>query len=245
MVLAELVDQRLTIDMPKRTKAKSPRRELMREELLTKATEVFEQKGYAQATIEDIANALSLKRSALYYYFKTKNDIILALIKSQVEGRAREMEELVASHTGTPTEKLRALLLISILCRTTGGTGVRALESVGWEMPPKTKAAFERARRRILDVHIRVMNEGMKRGEFRIMDPNIASLAVLGVANWTSSWYSPTGKHTPQQLADQLIEIAISGIAKSGRERPQGRSQTEIIALMRAGIGELERLARE
>lgn len=221
------------------TKSKNPRRELVREEILTKAAEVFEQKGFAQTRIEDIASALDLKRSALYYYFKTKNDILHALVEDYVESKAREMEELVVNHTGSPIEKLRALLSTSILNRTLGGARVRALDGVGAEMPAETKTAFEHARRKILDLHIQVIRQGMDAGDFRSIDPRIAALAVLGVASWTSWWYSPGGRRDPQEIAQILVDIAINGLVRSELDRAQGKSPGEIIALIQKDLAEL------
>lgn len=233
--------QQTGLAMNETKKTKSPRRELVREEILTKAAEVFEQRGFTQTRIEDIARALDLKRSALYYYFKTKSDILHALVEDYVESKAREMEELLTNNSSSPSEKLRALLSASILTRTSGGARVRALDSVGTEMPSETKAAFKHARRKILDLHVQVIREGMEAGEFRSIDPRVAALAVLGVVNWISWWYSPTGRHDPPELAQVLVDIAINGLIRSELDRAQGKSPTEIIALIHKDLAELQR----
>ena len=223
-------------------KASNPRRELVREELLTRAAEVFEAKGFAQTRLEDIALALNLKRSALYYYFQTKNDILRALVEQYAENVASKMEEIAANHPGTYADKLRALLSSSILDRMEGGARFRALDGVGAEMPEDIKKSFAHARRRILDIYVATIRDGMDAGEFRSLDPGVAALAVLGVANWTSWWYRPNGRQEPQELARTLIDIAIQGLVPSEADRAQRRSATEIIGFIENDLAELRRL---
>jgi AcrR family transcriptional regulator len=219
----------------------SPRRELVREELLTKAAEVFEQKGFGQTRIEDIAKALGLKRSALYYYFETKNDIARALVEDYLSSKANDLEELVSSSSGSPTEKLRALLTQQILNRTSGGGArARALNKMGPELPDETRATLQSARRRIRDLYVQVIEEGIEAGEFRHVDARIAALAVIGIANWTSWWYSPGGRLEPSELAETLVDIAVNGLRRTDVDRAQGRSLKEIIAYIRRDLSELE-----
>ncbi|WP_164778439.1 TetR/AcrR family transcriptional regulator [Mesorhizobium sp. M7A.F.Ca.US.006.01.1.1] len=219
----------------------APRHQLVRDEILTKAAEVFERQGFAQTRLEDIATVLSLKRSAIYYYFKTKNDILHALVEDYAERKAREMEDLVTDHKGSAIEKLQVLLSVSVLNRTLEGPRVRALDTVATEMPAKTKAIFEQARRRILNLHVGVIREGIEQGELRAVDPTMAALAVLGVANWTSWWYSPTGRQRPEELARSLADIALNGLARSEIDRSQGQQPLQIIDLIQRDLGELRR----
>src|SRR5580704_1083853 len=113
----------------------SPRKELVREEFLTKAADVFEKKGYAQTTIQDLAQALELSRSALYHYFKSKEEILEALVLEHTEYAAEQMEQRLAGRTGSPSEQLRELLASSINGRMTGGARLRVLDQLAAEMP--------------------------------------------------------------------------------------------------------------
>lgn len=227
----------------KKSELTTPRRELIRQEFLTKAAEVFEKKGFSQTRIHDVAQALELSRSALYHYFKSKDEILEALVEEHTEQAAERMEEFVATQPGSPVEKLRALLSRSILDRMSGGARLRVLEQLAADMPPKIKQHFERARRRILDLHAKLIEEGIATAELRAVDPRTAALAILGIAGWTSWWYSPTGRKSPQELADLLVDIAINGLAQSSVDQAKGGSSKQIIKSIRRDLAELERLA--
>ena len=88
------------------------------------------------------------------------------------------MEEFVATQPGSPVEKLRALLSRSILDRMSGGARLRVLEQLAADMPPKIKQHFEGARRRILDLHAKLIEEGIATAELRAVDPRTAALAI-------------------------------------------------------------------
>jgi AcrR family transcriptional regulator len=230
-------------------KAKSrittPRRELIREEFLNKAAEVFERKGFSPTRISDVAEALSLSRSALYHYFKSKDEILSALVEEHTEQAAERMEKFVRSDTGSPATKLRALLTMVILSRMSGGARIRVLDQLAVEMPPKIKAHFEGARRRIFAVIRTVIQDGIDSGEFRSVDPRTAALAVIGIAVWTSWWYSPSGRQTPQELADVLVDIAINGLTRQSDDPRKGDSSQEIIGSIRRQLSHLEKLVAD
>ncbi len=227
-----------------KTAAKSPRRRLVREELLTKAAEVFEKQGFAQTRIEDIASALDLKRSALYYYFRTKNDVLRALVEDFCEVKAQEHEDSIKGDERTASDKLRTLLTISIRTRTEGGSRVRALDNVWTEMPEDIRQLFDDARRRILALHIKVIREGMDSGEFRQVDPRLAALAVLGIVNWTSWWYSPNGRDSIEALQDQLVSVALNGLLQTGDVPSPARTQNEIMQSMQRDLDALKSISQ-
>src|SRR5512139_3351992 len=57
---------------------KSQRR---REDILRKATELFDRQGYANTSLDDIARAVGIAREGIYYYFKNRAEILLHIIE--------------------------------------------------------------------------------------------------------------------------------------------------------------------
>lgn len=229
--------------MRKKAELTTPRRELIRQEFLTKAAEVFEKKGFAQTRIHDVAQALELSRSALYHYFKSKDEILEALVEEHTAQAAERMEDVAKNHPGSPLEKLRALLSDAVLGRLSGGARIRVLDQLASEMPAKIKEKFERGRRRILDLYTKLIEDGIAASELRAVDARTAALAVLGIASWTSWWYSPTGRKSPQDLTELLVDIAINGLALSKDGRAKPISPKHLIKKIRDDLAELERLA--
>jgi hypothetical protein len=126
-----------------------------------------------------------------------------------------------------------------------GGARIRVLDQLAAEMPPKIKAHFERARRRIFVLFTTVIQEGVDTGDFRSVDPRTAALAVIGIAVWTSWWYSPTGRQTPQELAEVLVDIAIDGLSRHIDHPRKADTSQEVINSIRRQLAHLENLVAD
>jgi hypothetical protein len=59
-----------------------------------------------------------------------------------------------------------------------------------------------------------VLSEGVKAKLFVCDDPALATRALLGILNWTITWYRPDGPLTIEQIADQYAELLLNGLLK-------------------------------
>ena len=84
-----------------------PRQSNKRERLVNSAKELLLQKGYSETTLADIAQSAEVPLGNVYYYFKTKKEIGLAVIKQHLETLTRCFNEWES--LGSPMEKLKAL----------------------------------------------------------------------------------------------------------------------------------------
>jgi len=227
--------------MKSKKESTTVRKELVRQELLTKAAEVFERQGFAQTTILDVAKAMQLSRSALYHYFKSKDEILDALVEELAGSIAEERIQVRLKSAHSPLEKLRQLLAGNILGRMTGGARFRVLEHLTAEMPPAIRQKFDKGRRSVLDLFVSLIREGIEAGEIRQVDPKTAALAIIGIAAWTSWWYSPSGKQSPDELANLLIDIAFHGLVETEKEPTERRASQTILRSIKRNLQELER----
>lgn len=68
--------------------------QLRRKEILDKAFEVFSLKGYSQATMDDIVKHSGISKGGLYIYFKSKEEIFLAIAEERFQLRSNYIKEL-------------------------------------------------------------------------------------------------------------------------------------------------------
>lgn len=89
--------------MARKTKADA---DLTRQQILNAALDVFSRKGYARSTFVDIAEAIGLSKGAVYWHFKTKEDLLIALLEygKSMHGKPFKLEEI------TCLEDLRFML---------------------------------------------------------------------------------------------------------------------------------------
>ena len=89
--------------------------ELRKDAILKTAQQLFFEKGFAETSIQDILNALSISKGGFYHYFDSKNALLEEICR---ENSAREIERIrleLFSGKYTPTQKLNLLLGAMIL----------------------------------------------------------------------------------------------------------------------------------
>jgi TetR/AcrR family transcriptional regulator, transcriptional repressor for nem operon len=80
-----------------------------RQRLITAASQLLHQQGVEKTTLADIAQAADVPAGNVYYYFKTKDDIIAAVIEARVQQAQAALAAIDASHR-SPKSRLKTLV---------------------------------------------------------------------------------------------------------------------------------------
>lgn len=222
--------------------ATNPRKELVREQLIDIAARMFDSKGYAQTGMADIAQAIGLGRSAVYHYFRNKEEILAALVEAEALTPSHQLQELIEDKSLTATERLKRAVLNGIERRLTAGSRFLLFSRLEAQIPEHMGALYNQSRRHIYDFYVRCIMDGIASGEFREVDPKIAAFAVIGAANWTSRWYSPSGPKTPREIAEIIADIVMQGLRKPEAAQADLAAVKATIQSLRAQIEAMEQL---
>lgn len=93
---------------PKRRSRQQERKEETRRELVESAARVFAQRGFHGASIEQIAAEAGYSTGAVYWHFKGKDDLFLAVYEAQAAARARAVQEFGEHVEGELPQRARA-----------------------------------------------------------------------------------------------------------------------------------------
>jgi AcrR family transcriptional regulator len=74
----------------------------VRRRLLDAALEVFAERGYASANLDEVAAAAGLTKGAIYSNFDSKDDLFFAMMKDQVLGRVEAVRAALEAGAGAP-----------------------------------------------------------------------------------------------------------------------------------------------
>jgi AcrR family transcriptional regulator len=192
--------------------ATNPRKELVREQMIDIAAQLFDSKGYANTSINDIARAIGLGRSAVYHYFRNKEEILAALVESEALTPSHRLMELAGQHDLTPAERLRRAIVDGINRRLSSGSRFILLARLEAQIPEELGPLYNKGRRDIYDFYVKCIVDGIAAGEFREVDAKVAAFAVIGMANWTSRWYSPSGPRTPIEIGEIIADMALHSL---------------------------------
>jgi len=186
---------------------------MTRDDILVAAAQVFRQKGFHGASMSDIAEAVNLQKASLYHHVASKQEILLELLDRALvmltEGMSAVMEQ-----DAPADEKLRLAMrsYLQVMTDNLDVTAVLLMEhrSLNEELQMRhipIRDHFEEMWRDLI-------SEGNQAAIFNCPDVPMTVRGLLGVLNWTITWYRPEGSLSPEQIADHFSEMFLKGIWK-------------------------------
>jgi len=184
-----------------------------RMQILRRATEIFERQGVAQTSIEDIAKAVGIKREAIYYYFKSREEILLEIILPQSKSLNLNLRGVIHADL-TGLEKLRGAIAVHLDSYNPGYLEMSVmLRENHFFKDQRRLQELRHTWREYTDLWIDLIRDGQTRGEFdAAFDPKITAYGILGMCNWVSRWYQPGGDASIDQLIDTFFRLSSNGL---------------------------------
>jgi AcrR family transcriptional regulator len=184
-----------------------------REDVLDAAAQVFRQKGYHGASMSDIAAAVNVQKASLYHHVTSKQEILLALLDRALI-MLTEHIAVIAKQSIPADQKLKQMIrgYLSALAENADLTTVllfehRSLDKKSHSRHVPQRDTFEALWRDVL-------NEGVKSKVFDLKDTGLAVRALMGVMNWTLTWYHPDGGKSIEQIADEYSDFVLKGMLR-------------------------------
>ena len=184
---------------------------MTRDEILEAAAQIFREKGFHAASMQDIAVAVNLQKASLYHHVSSKQEILLELLDRALDLLIEHIEGVI-SQPLSPDEKLRQAMRVylKVMLENRDLAAVLLLEHRSLE--PQYQARHIPRRDRFERAWRDLIKEGHQQGIFSCSDPALASRFVLGVLSWSITWYRPDGPLSPTEIADQFAELFLRGL---------------------------------
>lgn len=191
-----------------------------RDEIIAAAAEVFREKGYKAATLNQVAERLGTDRASLYYYVADKEELFHETIRGVLDSNVNEAERIHKSNAA-PVDKLRAL--VATLLQSYEDNYPHMFVYIQEDMAQMSSddsswaMGMVEQTRRMEGIFHTTIEEAMKTGDFRDdVSSRVAAYALFGMLNWTHRWFEP-GKRLPAaELADAFASIFSEGMKARG-----------------------------
>ena len=188
-----------------------------RGEILGVAARIFNEKGYLTATLEDVGDEFGFTRAALYYYFKSKRDILAAIVEDAGETLMGSLEAILAEDL-PPRDCLRRIVVnhVMVLLGRPHVFGVFLADPT--TLPEDLRETMLAAQRTYIDLVAGVYEAGVRDGVFSAEFPAKPTiLLVLGMANNTIRWLHPAtaepGDFDAEALGEYVFRMVADGFA--------------------------------
>lgn len=225
-----------------RVKAKGS---VLPESILQAATRLFIERGFDGTSMYEIADALGVTRTAIYYYFKSKEAILIALTDN-ITRVAAELAAQVAQHKElTPVESLRRVVNAHVRLILDHGDQFRIVEHSEEHLPPRLRTAAADYRRSVVGNFSAVIERGIQSGDFRATDARITAFAIIGMCNWTAWWFQPGGRKSRDEVAEIISDFAVHAMIRAPLGLGSGSNISNVLRELRNEIGYLEQRVAE
>lgn len=179
------------------------------------AVRLFGERTYPVVGMRDISGAVGILPGSLYVHIRRKEDILLWIVEHGIQRYLDAIEPIVES--GAPARQRLRDAIVAYMC-------------VLAETLPQTRVAFHQwkylspamqervivLRRRYEGLFSRILAEGIADGEFRpAAHPRISVLAILGMLNTVTEWFSPDGGLAAREVGHLLADSALTGLEPS------------------------------
>ncbi len=200
--------------MAGRPKAKIETSEKYRQrqlEVFRAAARTFNKLGFHIATLDDVADELGVTKPALYYYAKSKDELLFACGQMALDA-------LDAALDGSDQPELDGL---GRLCRFFRLYGKIICEDFGRclvltearDLAPKTRKG-NIAGRRALNISVReIIAGGIADGSIRPCDERAVGIALFDAFNGLARWFDPKGPTPLSAIIEQYLTVFLNGIA--------------------------------
>jgi AcrR family transcriptional regulator len=191
-----------------------------RDHILISAAQVFCKKGYNGASMADIANAVGLQKATLYHHFGSKQEILSELLDRAMAIVTENMAKVLQLDC-SPDEKIKTAMrtYLQVLCDQPDLSSVllleyRSLEKELYKKHIHNRDKFEKMWRDLV-------REGIDSGQLHSKSVSMTVWAMLGVMNWTITWYRPEGKLSTEEISELFSNLFLDGLRRN-KKMPKG-----------------------
>ena len=189
---------------------------MTRDDILDAAAQVFRQKGYHGASMADIAGAVNLQKASLYHHVSSKQEILLALLDRALEMLTERIAP-IAAQSVPADEKLREMIRVYLKSLSQNADLSSVLLFEHRSLDKKSHARHIPNRDKFEGIWRDVVEEGLRTKVFDCTDVGMAVRSLMGVMNWTLTWYRADGPKTIDQIADEDAALFFNGLLAKNR----------------------------
>jgi TetR/AcrR family transcriptional regulator, cholesterol catabolism regulator len=192
--------------------------------VLKTSAEVFAEKGFHSTSMRDISRATKMSLSGLYYYFKSKEELLFLIqdhcfttiiddcrmLLEGVDDPVRRLKLLIENHLNYFVNNMHEMKVLS-----------HEANSIGRELFRKINTK----KRQYVDLVMELLDEIARENRVETIDIRVATFSLFGMMNWIYNWYDPRKDVDVEGLSSNITRLFLSGFLGE-RRISAGRLET-------------------
>jgi TetR/AcrR family transcriptional regulator, cholesterol catabolism regulator len=184
-------------------------------EILAHATGVFDEKGYAGASMRDLSRASGMSLAGLYYYFESKEKLLYLIQRhtfTTILARLRTRLEGVTD----PEARIRVFILNHLEYFLANQKAMKVLSHEDEVLKNGYGTEIASIKREYVRTCVQLLDE-LKQDQGLSFSSRTAALSLFGMMNWIYTWYKPRVDGDAHELALQMGDIFLQGVESGKR----------------------------
>ena len=184
-------------------------------EILAHATEVFCEKGYEGASMRDLSRASGMSLAGLYHYFGSK-ERLLYLIQENTFSTIVEQLKQRLEEVSDPEQRIRIFIQNHLEYFVANQSGLKVLSHEDEALKNGFGSKIASIKREYYRICVGLMDE-LKRARKLNFNSRTAVMSLFGMINWIYTWYKPRVDGSADELAREMGDIFLRGVAGKSR----------------------------
>lgn len=187
-------------------------------EIYRAAVEIFHRKGFSDASVEDIADAVGILKGSLYHYINSKEDLLFGILREV----HTEVDELLrAARERTELSPLSRLLDYVHRQVSYNAENVEKIAVYYHDLNQLSRDRLDEITelRHAHERYVReLIAEAQEQGEIEaVLDQRLVAAQVFASMGWLYTWYRRGGSLSAQSIADFTVEFLRRGLVPAAR----------------------------
>lgn len=180
------------------------------------AARLFREKGFSATGMRDLAGDVGVEAASLYNHIRSKSELLQEISFRVANEFTNQLNELENDHSLTSLQKIEAIIRFHIYMWMERLDEVLVTNNESKFLEEPYLSTFLNERR----VYVRrletIIEEGIKKAQFRKIQPYAAVLTMLSAVRGIEFWHRTKKNISSQELEDNMVSQLINGLKKGG-----------------------------
>lgn len=182
-----------------------------KQQIFEAAAVLFREKGYATASMRDLAERVGLKPSSFYSHIKSKEELLQKICFESADKFTQGMAAVLADG-GTSMDQLRALISLHLRVALEDPTSVTVFNEEWRHLSEPHLTEFLNLRREYENNFLEIIKTGIKQGLLKPLDPGLVLYTMINALRWLYFDSKLTKERNVRDIEKDLSQLLLDGL---------------------------------
>lgn len=184
--------------------------------IFKEARRLFNLKGYVGMTLREVAAGVGIEAQSLYNYTRSKQDLVVALMRQGTEAIQAVVDEAMAQAPSDPGSQLRAAVKAHTHHYCSSDQVVLVRDGLV-HLDADRRADIVSLMKTYEDTFKSILRSGVRSGDFEPLDVTPTCFAILGMGESVVSWFDPSRRLSANDIATTYANLAVRSVVRSNQ----------------------------